>query len=203
MKVNVAIYGGAFDPFTNAHLQIAKTLSYMSTIDEVYIEPANQSYKNIVASRKDRTKMIELALRQLEKDTRSRIYFGFYDAFANSYRQPYTYETLEFYSKVKRFKKIHFVIGSDQLKNFNSWKNPELLAKKYKWIVFERGLDDTNNIISHNPILKGNWKNFIINPFSLNVSSSVIRDKIKNGKSYNNMVQDNVSEYIHENKLYV
>lgn len=200
--MNIAIFGGAFDPFTMTHLNIVRTVASMSEIFMLYIEPAHDKYKNIRILWKQRVEMIKLGLEDFEPEIRKRIKIGFYDAHNDFYRQPFAFETLDYYSKIEGIDDIYYVIGSDQLKSFEFWKNPKMLAKKYKWIVFERDDDNALDIILDNNILKKNTKNICIFPFGSTISSTKIRHELLSGLNKSKSVPEKIMKYINEHKLY-
>lgn len=192
--MNIAIYGGAFDPFTKAHLSIIDRVGMTLDIDKIFIEPAHKSYKNIRISWTHRVNMIKLSLLELSPGVFMKTRIGFHDGCGD--RQPYAYETLRYYNNIKSVDNIYYIIGTDELKVLDQWKEPEEILK-YDWIVFERGDDNASNIIDARL-----WKykrNFIIYPFSSYVSSTELRNAItKNCK----FITGNTLNYVKQNKLY-
>lgn len=203
--MNIVIFGGAFDPMTYAHLYIINTIVADNVIDHVFIEVANDVYKSIVAPWRNRAKMVELALDNLEHNS-DKVKLGLFDAHEYFNRQPYTYETFEFYEHASSIKNIYGVIGSDQLANWDSWMKSDELAKRYRWFVFERDEDNAFKIIDNNPILKKYKKHFLIYPYGSDISSSEVRFRLRLESAdilLNQMIPQNVLDYIKENKLYV
>jgi len=201
--MNIAIFGGAFDPFTDAHLSIVRTVASMPEVFQVYIEPAHDSYKRIVAPWRHRTEMIKCALdSELKVRDRAKVKIGFFDGHNGLHRQPYTIETLEYYSNIEGIENVYFVIGTDQLTVWDSWKEPEKLAKKYKWIVFERDNDDGAKILQYNKILWKHKNNFLFFPLGMKTASSRIRHELLNGSPESYDVPKEVMNYINKNNLY-
>lgn len=77
----------------------------------------------------------------------------------------------------KKFKdsENYFIMGSDNYEKIGTWKNSEELLKNYEYIILKR---------------------------ESNISSSLAREKIKNGNSAEEFIYKDVEEYILENKLY-
>ena len=86
-------------------------------------------------------------------------------------------------------------MGGDNLKYFHKWKNYEQILNNYKVYVYKRPSSETNNNI--------NSKNIIILDVPLiEISSTQIREKIKNSESIKYLVRDEVMDYIHDMKYY-
>ena len=97
-----------------------------------------------------------------------------------------------------------FIIGSDNLKELNTWQKADELTKDFKIYVLERDKDNIEEIIKSNEFLNKNKQAFIKakDNITSNLSSTFVRNKLKNGKSIKYLTPDEVVEYIEENKLY-
>jgi nicotinate-nucleotide adenylyltransferase len=135
-KTKVAIYGGAFDPITIGHIQVAQFLLNTSgEFDEVWIMPA---YKHMYGKRmedaEDRLEMCRLAAKV---DNRIRI-------FDYEIKNQLAGETYYFVKKLKEEKELteqfHFsiVIGLDNSNTFENWVNYELLERLIRFVVVPR-----------------------------------------------------------------
>ena len=119
-------------------------------------------------------------------------------------RQLYTLETLELLQEQYPEYELCFTIGTDNLKSFPTWNNPEELSKKFKILVIERDEDNIEAILDENVFLKEHRNSFIKLKKNIrsNISSSFVRDKLKRGKSIRYLTPDEIYYYIKENKLY-
>ena len=88
---------------------------------------------------------------------------------------------------------IYFLMGEDNYLKMSSWSNYNKLLK-YKYIVFQRKRESSIN--KENVLYINSVEN-------LNISSSIIREKIKNNESITNLVTSDIEKYIKENKLYI
>ncbi len=70
-------------------------------------------------------------------------------------------------------------MGSDNFEKIKTWKNAEELTQKYQYIVLDRE--------------KGDMKH---------ISSTLVREKIKQGKNVEDLIPKQVLEYIEQMKLY-
>jgi nicotinate-nucleotide adenylyltransferase len=90
-----------------------------------------------------------------------------------------------------------FIIGSDQLATFNQWGSWQELLKKLPFLVAPRAgfalkpLYGGMRVLKH-PLL-----------ITSNVSSTLIRERLKQGFPIDNLVTREVKEYILKNKLYI
>jgi len=89
---------------------------------------------------------------------------------------------------------IVFFMGEDNFSRMSTWKDYEELMK-FNYIVFQR---------NENKILDINFKNVIYmkNKENLNISSTVIRNKLQKNECIDDLVARDVKDYILRNKLY-
>ena len=181
------LYGGAFNPPTIAHYQIIKFITQKFANCKLIILPANNSYKQTnTVDVFHRVKMLELLIKDLPGDINISDYELKLDKFLGTY---YT---------LKHFNHPYFVIGADQLASIETWiKYPDIIIEN-KFIVFPRNNIDISAIIANNKILNQNKNHFIFIDFEeINISSSMFREKHDN-----RLINQEIYEYIKENKLY-
>ena len=195
----IAIFGGSFNPPIISHINLAKQiLKKMKNIEKVIFVPVSTKYRkeglledehrfNILKIICDKEKNLEVSKLELESSKRL-----------------YTIETLDFFKDKYKKNDIYFIMGTDNLKQIETWKNPEQILGNYKIIVLERGNDNLDEIIGSIDLLKNNEESIIrINDLEkYNLSSTMIRLKIKNGENVEEFIDKDVLEYIINNKLY-
>ncbi len=195
----ILIFGGCFNPPQNSHLSLAEQLiNEYEEIEKIIFVPVNSKYQKIdLIENEHRYNMLKLICDKNEKFDVSRIEI-------DSDRPLYTIETLKSFQKLYPENEISFIIGSDNLKELCTWNNSNELVKDFKIYVLERSYDDIKNIINSNDFLKNNSSAFIKakNTIVSNLSSTFIRDKIRNGKSVRYLTPDEVISYINNNNLY-
>ena len=188
-KTGIAVFGGSFNPPTVAHINLAKqVLEEMNEIEKVIFVPVSTKYnKKGLASDEDRFNMLKSICNSQENLEAS-------DLELKSERQLYTIETLRIIKEQNTGKEIYFIIGTDNLKELETWYKPNELLKSFKIIVLDRGEDNTDEIIEKSEFLKKYKSSFIKlkNIKKMNISSSYIREQLKLG----NNVQDLVPEEI-------
>lgn len=199
-KTNVAILGGAFDPVTKSHVELAQFILNVSKwADEVWIMPAFQHMDGKkMQDWDDRIEMLELATKH-----DGRIKISSYEKDLNLHGE--TYHMLNNITHDKDFEnyRFAFIIGQDRANTIEDWYNSdELLAMDIPFIVAPRkGCERKDGVdwflkSPHIYIEKeGNIKDF---------SSTKFRDSYKDGdmKTAQEIVYEGVFDYIKAKKLY-
>ncbi len=186
----IAIYGGTFNPIHIGHLITGFDLIEKLKYDYVIYIPANipAHKKSIhIINQKNRLEMIKLSTKGIDK-------FLVSDIELKNGGISYTIDTVRALHKIYDYKgKFGVVFGDDLLNDLYTWKEIDLLSKITDMICMFR-----NNSKKNNSKFKIKWlENRIIN-----ISSTEIRDRIKNNLPINFLVTDNVNKYILKNKLY-
>lgn len=198
-KKQIVIFGGCFNPPLNSHFSLAEQiLNEYSNIEKIVFVPVNSKYQKAdLISNEHRYQMLKLVCDKNSKLDVSRIEI-------DNERPLYTIETLRIFQKEYSEYEIAFIIGSDNLKEIDTWQKADELAKDFKIYVLERDKDDVEKIIESNKFLKKNKQAFIKAKENItsNLSSTFVRKKLKNGKSVKYLTPDEVVEYIEKNKLY-
>jgi nicotinate (nicotinamide) nucleotide adenylyltransferase len=195
----VIVYGGAFNPPSVAHITLAKQLLNSTGAKKLLFVPVGDHYKKKGLITADhRVKMLKLACNQnsklevntIEVDTEMRLY---------------TIETLDKIREQNPNEDICFIMGTDNLRDVVNWKEWNRLLLEYKIVVMDRGEDTLWKVLSDMPILKSYKANIIQIPGLLvtNVSSTLIRDRLKEGKTIGHLATTEIIKYIKDNKLYL
>lgn len=197
--MNIAILGGSFDPPHNGHILVAKEILRTLPIDEVWLVPAfsHPFHKNMsaVSQRLSMTKRIEEEfIRVMDHETTQK-------------KTSFSIETLDELQKEFPNHTFSWIIGSDQIKDFQKWKEWERILTDYKLIIFER--PETSNELKKlitESLPKDLQKNITIvtapNVATSSISSSQIRNLVKQKQSIANLVPKAVESYITDHNLY-
>lgn len=192
--MKIAILGGTFDPPHLGHLILADTVLKELNYDKVIFIPSKiPPHKNISGevSNEDRLNMLKLSI---EDDER----FLFNDYELKSEGISYSIKTLNhIYESYNIDGKIALIIGADLIKNFHKWKEPKKLSNLANIVAVNR--ENNENLFKEN-IEKYNIK-IIIAP-RIDISSTLIRERIKKNKAFKYFLKDKVYNYIVSNKLY-
>lgn len=199
-KKAIAIFGGSFNPPLNSHLELAKQIvENLNYIEKIIYVPVSTKYnrKSNLIEDTHRYNMLEIMCEDEEKLEVSNIELTYE-------RQLYTIETLDIFKNKYPEHDIYFVMGTDNLKDLRTWKEPERILKDYKIIVLERGEDKLEEIIENDELLKKNKTSIIIAKKikPIKTSSTMVREKIKNGEDVKDFFKEEVFKYISKNELY-
>ena len=193
--MKIAILGGTFDPPHIGHLILADTVITNCNYDKVIFIPAKiPPHKNISGkvSNDDRLNMLKLSI---EDDER----FLLDEYELNNEGVSYTINTLNYlYKNYDIEGKIGLIIGADLVRGFDKWKEPKKIAEISDITVVNRE-DDKNLYKEH--IDKYNIK--VIMAPRIDISSSLIRNRIKEKKGFRYFISDKVYDYIVSKKLYL
>ena len=199
-KKVIAVFGGSFNPPINSHTNLAKQIiEKCSNVEKLIFVPVSTKYqKSKLASDEHRYNMLKLICENEDKLEVSNIELI-------QDKQLYTIETLDLLKKqYGESYEIYFVMGTDNLKEVDTWNSPERLLKEYKIIVLERENDKLEEVIQKNKLLE-KYKKSLIKIEGIDkifLSSTMIRDKIKNGENVEKFINEKVLEYIEKNNLY-
>lgn len=187
--MRIAIYGGSFNPMHIGHEKIVDYVLNNLNMDKIIIIPVG-----IPSHRENNLEQSDTRLKICKEIFKGNKKIEVSDIEIKSEGKSYTYDTLlkliDLYGENNEFFEI---IGGDSLKSLKTWKNYEELLKICKFIVFRR--KDDENIQIDEEFL--NNKNIIIleNEY-YNISSTEIRNMVKNNEDISNFVNKKVKKLI-------
>jgi len=191
--MKTVFFGGTFDPVHNGHIRLArhildKKLAQKVLLVPVFTPPHLKSHP--LSPFKVRYKMLDIAT-----DDEKNIEIS--DIESKMESPSYTYKTLKRLQQ-ERNEDISLMIGEDQLKVFDTWYEYKKILKEFKLIVFKRGEDIPENIQNIVKDAKIVWTELSC----MDISSTVIREKVRRGIDIKEMVPSGVAEYIERKRLY-
>lgn len=194
----IGILGGTFNPIHLAHLYIAYEAKSQLNLDKIIFMPAGSP-----PHKKDK-EVLEASLRYNMVCEAIKNYEDFeisdYEIHKTGYS--YTYETLEKFKSENN--ELYFITGADCLMDIEKWKKPEEIFKLSKLVVFNRpGYSKKNLIIQKDKIeMKFNTSIKFLDIIDLEISSSMIRKRIEEGKRVDFFLSKEVLNFIKENNIY-
>jgi len=193
--VEIGIFGGSFNPVHSGHIKAAKLISAELSLDRVIFVPVKEPVHKKLdgnASPHDRLAMLELAV----SGTPS---FSVDPIEINRDEPSYTVHTLEAFKKKYPGSVLYLILGSDSFNTIDSWFNYTKILELALFVVPARPGDEGVRIdLLHS--IPG-----LVRPNSIfdDISSSLVRQKIKEGFDIDGLVPDAVARYIKDKGLYL
>lgn len=189
--IKTGLYFGSFNPVHIGHLAIANYMIEFSELEQLWfvVSPQNPlKEKKTLLKDHHRLEMVELALKGDERFRVSDIEFKLPTP-------SYTIDTLAHLGEKYPGHEFQLVMGADQLKHYHKWKNAALIAQKYHRLIYPRpGIDpDTIRAIPNATLVQA--------PL-MEISSSFIRQAIKDGKDMRHLVPTPAYNYLREMHFY-
>lgn len=192
IRLKIGLYFGSYNPIHIGHLVIANYMVEYTDIDQLWfvVSPQNPFKKkeNLLAD----YHRLELVNRAIEHDDRfraSNIEF-------NLPKPSYTIDTLTYLHERYPDYSFSILMGSDNLENFHKWKNSEFLLENYGVTVYPRPGFEMSEVPNHKNITIANDTPL------MEISSSFIRNAIKEGKDIRHFMPPKAWEYLDEMNFY-
>ncbi len=194
LEGRVGLFGGTFNPLHEAHILVARTAIEQFGLSEVIFIPSGIPPHKEVAegvSKEDRYAMVKQGIAADTRFSVSRIEI---DRLGPSY-------TIDTIRALKREYHVGlcFIVGADLLLQIDTWKEPQELLASVPFLIAPR-----------NEISK---ETFRVPPFdrarihflemeAVDLSSTWIRNRVKQGETVMDCVPLSVATYIEEHGLY-
>ena len=191
--MKIGLYFGTFNPIHVGHLIIANHMVEHSDLDEIWmvVTPHNPfKKKNSLLENNHRFELVYRATESYSKIKPSDIEFKLP-------HPNYTVFTLAHISEVFPNKEFCLIMGEDNLKSFHKWKNFETILEQHHIYVYPRISDGTiaTQFDTHPKIHK-------IDAPIVQISSTLVRNGIRDGKNIQPMLPKEVWGYIDEMNFY-
>ncbi len=198
----IGIMGGSFNPIHNAHLAMGIKAYEEFSLDKIIFMPNSHTYykkdhESVTDS--DRCNMISLAIDDysfMELDETEIIRGGL----------TYTIDTVHVLKDIYKDSELFFIIGGDSLKHLSSWVRADELFKELIFLVTVRDDIDiaaTTEIISRYKVEYPGADLRLMSLPAMDISSSDIRNRIKNDESIDGLTVQSVVDYIYSHNLYI
>lgn len=190
--MKTGLFFGSFNPVHVGHLIIAESMLQLAELDEIWliVSPQNPfKEKKDLLDHHHRLEMVNMATNSNIRVKGSDVEFGLP-------LPSYTIDTLQFLDKEYPKHNFSIMIGEDNLAGLKKWKESEALLSNYPFFVYPR--------IGANPV---DLKDFpetvkkVAAPI-VGISSTKIRERIKQGLSVRYWVVDEVRQIIEERGYY-
>jgi nicotinate-nucleotide adenylyltransferase len=202
--MKIGLYFGTFNPIHVGHLIIANYMAEYTDLKQVWfvVSPQNP-LKNKASLLKDyhRLAIVRIAIEDNPKLLASDIEF-------HLPIPSYTTNTLAYVKEKYPNNEFHLIMGEDNLRSFHKWKNYEYILENHKIYVYPRALtiqeEKEEDFSIENNLDFTNHEN--ISLFDdvpvMKISSSFIRNAIKNKRDVRYLLNESVYQYIDEMNFY-
>lgn len=195
-KKKTGLFFGSFNPIHIGHLIIAEYFTEFTDLDGLWfvLSPHNPlKKKKTLLDDYTRAEMIEMAISGHPD-------FHLCDAELRLPRPSYTIHTLTYLKELHPGREFILIMGSDNLFSFDKWKNYELILEGHWIYVYPR----PGFIEEKAPDAFQHHKNVrFFNAPIIDISSSMIRDAIRKGKSVQYFLPATVYKFIKDKGLYL
>lgn len=198
--MRIGLFFGTFNPVHVGHLVIADYMAQYTDLDQVWLVVTPQNplkQKSTLLSDFHRLMLVKEAI-----DDNSRLKAS--DVEFTLKKPNYTIHTLT--HLIERFPQHEFalILGEDNLRTLHKWFNYEQILEKHKLYVYPRALTDaereseskSSNFLSHKNVI------FCNDVPIMNISSTFIREAIKQGKDTSYLLTEPVKKYVEEMNFY-
>nr|NJM03624.1 nicotinate (nicotinamide) nucleotide adenylyltransferase [Desulfobacula sp.] len=214
--MKIGLFGGTFNPFHNGHMGIIEHIKKTYGLDTIYIIPSatppHKPDKGLAPAR-DRFEMVRQSIEGRK---------GWVASDKELIRKgpSFTVDTIDAFKKdLGEGADLFLLMGSDAFFDIPTWRRMDMIFNSVKIIVMLRGhFENHDTFISFidEHISKGYIFNKTENGFfhqtkqnillcrvpRIDISSTMIRERIKYGKSIEGLVPSGVLKIIHEKELY-
>lgn len=200
VKQKVGIMGGTFNPPHIGHLLLAQWAMEECGLNKVLFIPTGTPYmkqRSEIADSFKRLEMVRLAIQGSPQ-------FFVSDIEVAREGATYTCDTLEQLCQANPETEFYFIMGADCLFSIENWHEPERIFAACKVIAAARNASPMEKLEEKRlELIRRYHAEIVLIKFpEMDISSTMIRRRVKEGKNIRYMVPDAVMEYIEQNRLY-
>ncbi|MBI4421172.1 MAG: nicotinate (nicotinamide) nucleotide adenylyltransferase [Gemmatimonadetes bacterium] len=183
-----ALFGGSFDPVHLGHLVVAETVAEVLGAQVRFLPAREQPFKRAahVATPEQRADMLDLAVAGNPRFAVERLEL--------SLPAPsYSVRTLRALAEREPGNRFVFLLGADAARELSQWWDVESLPALADVVVFARPGTD---VPAHRLISR------VVEVPALGISATMVRERVRQGRSIRYLVPDAVRDYIAARGLY-
>lgn len=194
--MKIGLYFGTFNPIHVGHLIIANHMAEYSNLEQIWmvVTPHNpHKQKNTLLDDYQRLHLVRLATEEYPKIKPSDIEFKL--------PQPnYTVNTLAHLKDHFPQHEFSLIMGEDNLKSLHKWKNYEYILENHDIYIYPRVSEAIEN--EAGSVMQNHPRIHKIDAPIVEISSTFIRENIKNKKNIRPLLSEKVWEYVDHNNFY-
>ena len=190
--MKVGLYFGSYNPIHIGHLIIANSMLEHTDMEEVWFVVSPQNPFKVNQSLLDDTMRLEMVEKAVEGNPRLKAC-----GIELSLPKPsFTFVTLSVLREQYPDNEFCIIMGGDNLERFEMWRNYQDILDRHRLYVYPRP-DHLDPPLSRHPQVT-----MMPNLPMLEISSTYIRDEIREGRSVRYLVAEPVWDYIREHHLF-
>lgn len=194
----LGVFGGTFDPVHLGHLSAVREAGEALGVERVLLVPARRSPHKP----EEPATPPHLRLAMLRAAVAGDSFFEVNEAEMDREGPSFTVDTLHELTGANPGRKLILLLGADQWGAFGRWRRPEEIARLATIALMTRGGEYPSRI-------DPGFGDAVPPPFievpvtRLDISSTLVRDRVKSGRSIRFLVPDGVREIIERERLYL
>jgi nicotinate-nucleotide adenylyltransferase len=187
----LGLYGGSFDPLHRGHLLVAQAALEELALDRLFFIPAAQSPFKPGSRPAPDAARLRMLRRSLAGQSRTEVHCDELTRGGVSY----SIDTVNAFQARNPGAELFWLIGADHVPTLPQWREALALAEALTFVVIPRPGQPQAT-------LPPPWRLRHLRGWPLGVSSSEIRDRVRNGMSYEHLVPSGTAEIIASEGLY-
>lgn len=194
----IGVLGSAFNPPHLGHLALAQEAHWQLGLDEVVLVPTGEAPHKRIAEEPGQEARLEMTRLAAAEDSRFSV-----SALEVEREGPsYTYETLEALAEERPDRKLVFVMGADAAVGLESWRKPDRVVELASLAVARRAGVSDAEVATVMRSLGCEERATMLEMPQFGVSSSVVRERARQGKPLRYLVPAAVATVIEEKGTY-
>lgn len=199
--MDIGIFGGSFDPIHTGHLMLAESARTEAGLDRLIILPAYESPFKVGQSNADSKDRMQMAILAAEGNENMEVSSFDIDKGKVSFMVDLLMEMEEMFAPEDKF---YFISGTDSILKIEKWKGSDILLTRYGFVVGSRPGYRTEELTQHVEHLRKTYGTDIriVDIPQVDISSTDIRQRCRDGRTIKYMVPEKVEKYIIQHGLY-
>lgn len=198
--MKIGLFGGTFDPIHIGHLVAARLAKEALDLDRVIFIPSGvppHKIGNEITPAAQRLQMVAIAA-ECETD------FAVSDWELKREGPSYTVDTLEYFQSRFPEDELYFIMGADMLCDLPNWNSANRIVRLARLIGMTRPgfrLEECKTFLNR-VLPDSEGQIFYIDMPGLEISSTWLRERLRNRQSVDFLIPEQVIRYIEEHGLY-
>ncbi len=193
--LRLGVFGGTFDPPHNGHRIVARDVAGLLELDQVLWIPAGVPPHKPENGLTDSALRLEMARATIEGEPD----FAVSDLELRRRGPSYTVDTVASLAAQYPGAALFLILGVDQYRTFAEWCRPSEILRRATLVVMDRGGEEPRQMV---PGVPGAERAVFVSVTRVDVSSTLVRERIARGASVHDLVPAGVEAIIAREGLY-